>query len=352
MAQQDPILFYVLIPVYKTEKYIRSCLNSVLTQTYQNFRMIIVDDGTPDKAGQICDEYAKNDSRIHVIHKENQGLISARRAAIHHVKENCVQQNAFFVFLDSDDTLRENALQTIASTIHRESCGMVVYGLMRVCDGKDISVFQSNPYVGTISDRRTLYKTIYSNAAYNPLCRKAIAVQLVEDLDYSPYYHISRAEDLLQGIPILAKCGKVVFISDILYNYTINPGSITQTFSLEKYVFDTTVRKEVWQAIDREPQMTEADKVEYLSTARFALRSEVMLIAGAKGTVAHKRQLFDTLRRDEYSAFLLQTVSGVGVLDSIRRRRDLIVILYAYLRAVAGGILRGIKRTLISILSL
>ena len=74
--------FFVLVPVYKTEKFIEACIRSVLEQTYEHFRLILVDDGSPDRAGAICEEYAAMDSRITVIHQENGGQISARNAAM------------------------------------------------------------------------------------------------------------------------------------------------------------------------------------------------------------------------------------------------------------------------------
>ena len=98
-------LVSVIVPVYKTEKFIHRCIGSVLNQTYSNWEMILVDDGSPDACGQICDSYAEKDGRIHVIHQENQGLSAARNAGIK------ICKGEWIYFLDSDDFIVEDALE-------------------------------------------------------------------------------------------------------------------------------------------------------------------------------------------------------------------------------------------------
>ena len=76
----NTLLFYIVVPVFKAEQFLQSCVDSVLAQTYHNWELILVDDGSPDASGQICDEIASKDNRIHVIHQENKGQIAARMA--------------------------------------------------------------------------------------------------------------------------------------------------------------------------------------------------------------------------------------------------------------------------------
>jgi glycosyltransferase involved in cell wall biosynthesis len=94
--------------VYKVEKYIAECIESILAQTYTKFRLILVDDGSPDNAGKICDEYAKKDSRITVIHQENAGVTRARAAGVE-AAEDC----EWITFVDSDDTIVKDALMVL-----------------------------------------------------------------------------------------------------------------------------------------------------------------------------------------------------------------------------------------------
>ena len=109
-------LIGVIVPVYKVEKYIAECIESILAQTYTNFRLILVDDGTPDNAGKICDEYAKKDSRITVIHQENAGVTRARARGVEEA-EDC----EWITFVDGDDTLPIDALTRLMAQVNSEA---------------------------------------------------------------------------------------------------------------------------------------------------------------------------------------------------------------------------------------
>ena len=112
----------VIIPIYNVEKYIRQCIDSVLNQTYTQIEIILVDDGSPDNCGAICDEYAERDNRIKVIHKENGGLSDARNAGL------AIAQGDFVYFLDSDDYLRKNeAIEELLAVCGIESSDIVYF---------------------------------------------------------------------------------------------------------------------------------------------------------------------------------------------------------------------------------
>ena len=105
-------LIGVIVPVYKVEKYIAECIDSILAQTYTNFRLILVNDGTPDDAGRICNEYAKKDPRIMVIHQENAGATRARERGVDEAAD-C----EFITFVDSDDTIATQYLETLRNAV-------------------------------------------------------------------------------------------------------------------------------------------------------------------------------------------------------------------------------------------
>ena len=104
----------IIIPIYNVEKYLKRCLDSVVNQTYKYIEIILVNDGSPDNCGKICDEYAKIDSRIKVIHKENGGLSSARNAALD------IVSGEYIMFVDSDDWIFENSLEQLNEYINMD----------------------------------------------------------------------------------------------------------------------------------------------------------------------------------------------------------------------------------------
>ena len=121
----DSPLFSVLVPVYNAGDYLPDCIESVLGQTDPDFELLLVDDGSTDESGSVCDEYAARDGRVRAFHQENGGQLSARVAALAH------RRGEYCVFLDADDTLVPNALETLRDAIDKSGADCVIYGIRR-----------------------------------------------------------------------------------------------------------------------------------------------------------------------------------------------------------------------------
>lgn len=298
------IKFRILVPVYNVQKYIDQCITSVLDQTYQNFELVLVDDGSPDKCGAICDEYAENDERISVIHKKNMGLIAARRVAVGHVLSTNYNDSDYIIFLDSDDYLVPDALQSIYDAIIKTDCDMVIYGMNRVSNGEIIKQFGGETEE-IIYDKRQLYKKVLCSAVYNPLCRKAVSIKLLEDTDYSKFYSILSSEDLLQSIPMYQKCKSAYFMNKSLYNYTVNPDSITHNVDYSKNKIDFTVRSEVFRFLEKENVFNDEDFSAYRT---FCVRLIIDILIGmarcAPNYKAAKRAFEDVCGSDYYKQYI------------------------------------------------
>ena len=119
----------VLIPVYNAEKYFSRCLDSILNQSYKNIEVILVDDGSPDKCGLICDEYAKKDSRIKVIHQKNQGVSVARNVALDNASGD------YTLFIDSDDTIHPDCIADCVKTAVAHEADMVCFNFAFIKNG-------------------------------------------------------------------------------------------------------------------------------------------------------------------------------------------------------------------------
>ena len=113
-------LISIIVPIYKVEKYLRQCIDSIINQTYSNLEIILVDDGSPDNCGKICDEYVKIDKRIKVIHKENGGLSSARNAGLD------IATGDYIGFVDSDDYIDKNMYEELINSINKYNSDIAV----------------------------------------------------------------------------------------------------------------------------------------------------------------------------------------------------------------------------------
>ncbi len=134
---ENQALISVIIPVYNVEEYLRECVDSVLCQTYKNFEIILVDDGSTDSSGKICDEYIEKDERVTVIHQKNGGLSAARNAGISETNGDYVY------FLDSDDYITENALETLLNIAEKDNSDIVFFDAVSFADTDDFTVKQN-----------------------------------------------------------------------------------------------------------------------------------------------------------------------------------------------------------------
>jgi glycosyltransferase involved in cell wall biosynthesis len=147
----EPPFFSLIVPVYNTEKYIEQCLNSILTQDYLNYELIIVDDGSTDNSGLICDSYAKKDSRIIIKHQLNGGLSAARNSGLK------IAKGEYIWFIDSDDWIKENCLSFIINELKNDGVEMLGFSMTDYFESsnsfsdpflqKNISVTNGNEYI-------------------------------------------------------------------------------------------------------------------------------------------------------------------------------------------------------------
>ena len=112
-------LFSIIVPIYNVEEYLPKCIDSIIKQSFQDFELILVDDGSPDSCPQICDRYAALDTRVKVIHKENGGLVSARKAGV------AVAAGKYICFVDGDDFIQEDMLETYANELKKKQVDII-----------------------------------------------------------------------------------------------------------------------------------------------------------------------------------------------------------------------------------
>lgn len=240
----DNIFFSFLVPVYNVEKHISECLDSLVNQDVDNYEIILVDDGSTDGSGQICDEYRdKYPYRIKVIHKSNEGLLLARRSAIKAAK------GEFLICVDSDDFVEKNMLRLLEAIILKYSPDMIVYHMDRY-DGREYSKFRKPLYESSKlileTEKTDYYIATLLHSISNGMCGKVISRKIIDvDNDYLQFRHVSVGEDLLQSLPLITNSKRIYFMNDVLYHYRMNPNSVGRVFNYDRYDSMKTVELEL-----------------------------------------------------------------------------------------------------------
>ena len=225
------MLFSIIVPIYNIEKYIRKCIDSVLSQSFDDYELILVDDGSPDNCPIICDEYAKRNSKIKVIHKENGGLVSARQAGIK------VAEGDYIFNLDGDDALLPDALKTAHQIITETNADIVSFSYRTCINGEIGNVVEDLVEEG-LYNKSQIEEHIYPNLLSNKnmehlfyfLWGKAIKKELIlkHQLNVNPA--ISLGEDLSCIVPCFLDANTVYFSKKDVYLYTIRNDSISTDF--------------------------------------------------------------------------------------------------------------------------
>ena len=216
----------VIVPVYNVEAYLPKCVDSILAQTYKTLEIILVEDGTKDSSGKICDEYAKKDSRIRVVHKENGGLSSARNAGMD------IARGDYFGFVDSDDWIEPEFYETMLSAAQKHDADLVCCGRFDV-DGVtgEKTVGLCHPKEEVISAMEMLGRVfVWDNcdsAAWDKLYRR----ELFDEIRYPLGVY---SEDVAIFYKLMEKANRVALVPKPMYNYLHRENSITTAKLSEK----------------------------------------------------------------------------------------------------------------------
>ena len=213
----------IIIPVYNTEKYLAQCLDSVVNQCRENIEIILIDDGSTDKSGAICDEYAKRDPRIKVLHTTNNGLSAARNKGI------SVANGKWIAFLDSDDWLEEHYFRTIETAINTYQADIISFGYYEDYRNKAISRPICEVLEENVSREQYVRKKNYNNAIWNKVYKRDLfsVIRFPEGYNY---------EDVIVSFEILDKCKRLVCVPDLLIHYRRRKSSIVTSYDLKDLV--------------------------------------------------------------------------------------------------------------------
>lgn len=213
-------LISVIVPVYNVERYLPRCIESILAQTYTNFELILVDDGTPDRSGVICDGYANEDPRIRVIHKENGGVSAARNVGI----EEAVGE--WITFIDSDDWVSKDYLAVLLSPLDNHECDLTVGALeWRYTVISNNATKERMLTAGKmIGEEDTLGTIAFAGPVY-----KLFSKKIIDDNNLRFQKGVLKGEDALFCARYLQHCRCVYMTGKVIYYYNwLNASSVTR----------------------------------------------------------------------------------------------------------------------------
>lgn len=242
-------LISIVVPIYKVEEYLSRCIQSLINQTYKNLEIILVDDGSPDNCPKMCDDWAKNDNRIKVIHKENGGLSDARNAGLK------ISTGKYITFVDSDDFVSTNFIQTLYDDLLSTHSDMSMVGFLKFEDGQKIDQekLESASSIETFEGLEK-FRQLYMGAGVNFVVawNKLYKTSIFKDNNILfPAQKIN--EDEFVAHKILASCQKVCYRDAKMYYYLQRSGSIMHQKYSEKnthYIDALDQRTEYFMTLD------------------------------------------------------------------------------------------------------
>lgn len=234
----------IIVPVFNVETYLPRCINSLIRQTYKSIEIILVDDGSTDRSGNICDEWANKDHRIRVIHKANGGVSSARNAGIR------VAEGNFLGFVDGDDYIEPKMYETMLKCIEKNNADIAMCGYVDYPYGIEVPVYRGVEVVLPCGYEEALVQIYkrngFSTSMWNKLYRKKVLGGLL--LNES----ISVSEDELWLVKAISKCSHIAFVPEALYHWMPRDGSAIRSHKVTQKRM--TVLEAKHQAISLMPE--------------------------------------------------------------------------------------------------
>ncbi|WP_439431965.1 glycosyltransferase [Segatella copri] len=230
----------IIVPIYNVEKYLNRCMDSLLNQTLEDIEIIMVDDGSPDNCPQMCNEYAKKDRRVKVLHKENAGLGYARNSGLE------IAEGEYVAFVDSDDYVDLNMYEKLYNTAKDNNNDAVFCGFKKeFSPNRFIECKECDSYTEYTSERMNELlldfiaapphcksEYIHDMSVWHSVYKRSVItdneIMFISERDYA-------SEDIPFQIDFLKCCNSVGFIPDVFYVYCFNGGSLTKSFKPEKF---------------------------------------------------------------------------------------------------------------------
>lgn len=294
MIKSTDYLVSVIVPIYKVEKDLAACVQSICNQTYTKLEIILVDDGSPDNCGQMCDEFARNDARIKVIHKVNGGLSQARNAGMN------IMTGEYVTFVDSDDILEYDFVEEMLKIIDKYNAQVAVCKNSTFEKGGSLvnshAGINERCFDAAEAIKNMLYQKDFDVAAWGKMYHKdaMIGISFPDGLIH---------EDIPTTYKALLRCQKVAFTTRELYRYQIRKESIeNQKFTIKKMDCIKTAQMMLDDIMINYPELLQSAKSRYVA-ANFHILAQIKEKIPEKKLIERNiKQVRNDVIRDKYAS--------------------------------------------------
>lgn len=266
-------LISVIVPIYNVEKYLARCVDSIVNQTYKNLEIILVDDGSPDRCPQMCDDYAEKDSRIKVVHKKNGGLSDARNAGM------AVATGKYISFIDSDDYVSDDFFECLLDVMNKENSDIAECSVVKFYEDNRFDEFSDDLSVKTYDTQDAMSALIAENPFHQHVWNKLYKTELVKDI---PYAVGKLNEDEFWTYRVFGRANKVARLNKTMYYYFQRNSSIMGVgYNIRR--LDALEGKANRQKYieNNFPDLSTQAKIDLYGSCMFAYQSVLKFMSGA-----------------------------------------------------------------------
>lgn len=263
----------VIVPIYNVEKYLARCVDSIVNQTYKNLEIILVDDGSPDRCPQMCDDYAKKDSRIKVVHKKNGGLSDARNAGM------AVATGEYISFIDSDDYVSDDFFECLLDAMNKENSDIAECSVVKLYEDNRFDEFSDDLSVKTYDTQDAMSALIAENPFHQHVWNKLYKTELVKNI---PYAVGKLNEDEFWTYQVFGRANKVSKLNKTMYYYFQRNSSIMGVgYNIRR--LDALEGKANRQKYieNNFPDLSTQAKIDLYGSCMFAYQSVLKFMSGA-----------------------------------------------------------------------
>ena len=311
----------IIVPVYNVEKYLEQCLNSIVNQTYSHLQIILVDDGSKDSSGSICDQWAMRDSRITVLHKQNGGLSGARNDGLR------LASGEYCCFVDSDDWLDLDAVEKAVAAAETYKAEIVFFPYFRESNAKTLEVhfFEKSCFFSEEAVRKQLVRKLIGpigkelispekmdrcSTAWAKLFRTSVITE--NAIKFTDLSEIGTFEDGLFNIPVFFRASSVYYLDECMYHYRrMYSGQLTSAY--DPKFFERT--EHLYSILENLPEVdaTENGREALQNRIALGISSQALSIAGASGDFLWKRKMLHSILHSERYESALRALSIQGM---------------------------------------